>query len=78
VVRQIGSSGQTVATGLGLSGASLGEAVSRLEALARDVDPEQAIVLIEPAPEVPYQDVVTLHDACEGAGLKKVGLGGMK
>ena len=36
---------------------------------------EDAIILVQPAADVPYEDVVRVHAACSEAGYRKVGLG---
>jgi biopolymer transport protein ExbD len=37
--------------------------------------PSDVVVLLRPANDVPYEDVVLLHAACQQLGLTKVGLG---
>lgn len=64
----------TIATGLGLIAVPLEEMGARLEELAQSVTGEEAFVLLVPAPEVAYRDVVRLRDLCERAGLTDVGL----
>lgn len=56
-------------TGLPLDGlgAWLGE-------LARGVGPDRLVVAITPAPNVPYQDVVSAHEACAAAGIERTGI----
>lgn len=36
---------------------------------------DDAIILVQPAADVPYEDVVRVHAACSEAGYRKVGLG---
>lgn len=74
-VRLRAARGGVEAEGLGpgaLSGAALRE---RVERLARDLRGTEARVILEPARDVPYQDVVRVHDLFTGAGLDRVSLG---
>jgi biopolymer transport protein ExbD len=52
--------------------------VSQLEAALRPevtkAGPENIVVPIEVAPNVPYEDVVRVHEACDRLGIRKVGL----
>lgn len=36
---------------------------------------DDAIILVQPEADVPYEDVVRVHAACSEAGYRKVGLG---
>lgn len=66
--------GRTVVTGSTLQQASVGEVGPWLERFVRGAGAAEVVVLIQPAADVPYRDVVTVHDACEHAGAASVGL----
>lgn len=68
------SGGATVVNGLGLAGAPLDQAEAAIAALGADSAGANLIVTLRPAPDVPYRDVVRLHDACERAGITRVAL----
>ena len=61
--------GRTVATGSTLQQAGLAEVAPWLDTLVRGSGAAEVVVLLQPAADVPYRDVVTLHDACESAGV---------
>lgn len=73
-VALLAESGRTLATGLGLVGAPLADLERAIEDLGREAQGAGVIILLRPAPAVPYRDVIRVHDACERAGLTKVGL----
>jgi biopolymer transport protein ExbD len=54
--------------------ASIADLKQRLNDLARQNQPWRLVVLIDPRPTVPMQDVVTVHAACQALGIEKVGL----
>jgi biopolymer transport protein ExbD len=66
--------GRTLAKGPGLENATLGRLGERLKAFATEVPPKEALLVLSPAPDVPYQDVVTAHDLCVRAGFERIGL----
>jgi biopolymer transport protein ExbD len=74
VALRVGADGATVCDGLGLSGAPLDEGLSRLDLLASQVDPARAVLLVIPAPDVPYADIVRLLDAGARLGFSAAGL----
>lgn len=67
-------SGRTLATGVGLVGAPLADLERALDDLGREARGTGVIILLRPAAPVPYRDVIRVRDACERAGLTKVGL----
>jgi biopolymer transport protein ExbD len=67
--------GRTSASGLGLAGVGLDAMSNRIAALTGDVGADEIMIEIIPAPDVPYQDVIRVHDACERAGVDRVSLG---
>lgn len=67
--------GRTSATGLGLADAGLDAMGNRIAALTGEVGADEIMIEIIPAPDVPYQDVIRVHDACERAGVDRVSLG---
>jgi biopolymer transport protein ExbD len=66
--------GRTVTAGLGLTNASPDDVGLALRRLASDAGNTEVILLIRPAPDVPYRDVVRIHDECERAGITRIGL----
>lgn len=68
-------SGRTVVSGLGMERAPLGEITRRLADFKAAGASSSVIVVVIPAGDVPYQDVVIVHDACAGAGIANVRLG---
>lgn len=66
--------GRTVAAGLGAQPLTLEDLENQLGALSADAGGTGIMVLISPAPDVPYRDVVRVHDACTRAGITQVGL----
>ncbi|MEO0716498.1 MAG: biopolymer transporter ExbD [Planctomycetota bacterium] len=73
-VRLLRAGGQTLATGLGVSGVGLDRLAEAAAALGQRVDIADAIVVVIPSGDVPYEDVVRVHDACLGAGLTRVAI----
>lgn len=67
---------ETLATGLGVERAPLATLPGRLAAFTRGTAVDQIEVMIRPAPEVPYEDVVRVHEACAAVGIEKIALGG--
>lgn len=65
----------TLITGLGMERAPLPEISRRLQEFKAAGASESLIVVVAPAGEVPYQDVVLVHDACARAGIQNVRLG---
>lgn len=54
--------------------ASITELKQRLNQLVGLHQAWRLVVLIDPQPNVPMQDVVTVHAACQSLGIEKVGL----
>lgn len=69
-----GADGRTVAEGEGFGTLDLGSLGARLEELARGAAKGDLVLLVSPAPGVPYGDVIRVHDAATSAGWGKVGL----
>ena len=67
-----GASGRTVIDGLGMRSGTLDELATRLSDLAGDQS--EMAILIKPSPDVPFADVVAVHDRVEAAGIHRVGL----
>jgi biopolymer transport protein ExbD len=61
--------GRTVVTGSTLQQAGIDEVAPWLAQFVRGAGAAEIVVLLQPAADVPYRDVVTLHDACEAAGV---------
>ncbi len=66
---------RTIVTGLGMERVGLGEVSQRLQAFADAGAADTIIVVVSPDGDVPYQDVVIVHDACAKAGVPNVRLG---
>ncbi len=75
VLRMVRESGRTVVSGLGMERVPLGEITRRLADFKSAGASASVIVVVAPAGDVPYQDVVIVHDACAGAGISNVRLG---
>ncbi|MBL0922656.1 MAG: biopolymer transporter ExbD [Phycisphaerales bacterium] len=66
---------RTLVTGLGMDRVGLGDISRRLQDFADADASDSIIVVVAPDGDVPYQDVVILHDACAKAGIANVRLG---
>ncbi len=77
VVLDVDAGGRTTAScaALQADGQPLEAVIERLGAFSRDEDTESLQVLIKPTSRVPYRDVVRVHEACEAAGIARVGIG---
>jgi len=72
-----GEDGNTLFTGLGTdptTGEDIGAFSARLGEFARATDKSKIVVVLAPAPDVPYRDVVAAHEACAAAGIERFGL----
>jgi biopolymer transport protein ExbD len=56
--------------------ASISDLKQRLNQLVAQHQAWRLVVLIDPRPNVPMQDVITVHAACQILGIEKVGLAG--
>lgn len=75
-VRLVRDGSVTRATGLGVRDATLEALAAAARGLGGRVEFDDAVVVIVPAGDVPYEDVVAVHDACLGAGLARVSIVG--
>lgn len=64
----------TTASGAGLENAPLGALLERLAAIAAESPPEDTSIVLRPGPDVPYEDLVQIHEACQTLGIVKVGM----
>jgi biopolymer transport protein ExbD len=71
----VGSNGRTVVNGLGLVNVTIAEVARRLDDLVKAGFDSSVIVIVAPARDVPYQDVVLVHDAAARAGISNIRLG---
>lgn len=69
-----GEGGTTLASGFGLREAPIAALCDRITAGAAQGDPDEMLIVIRPDPSVPYEDIVRVHEACERAGVSRVGL----
>lgn len=65
----------TLVSGLGMDRVGIADVARRLEDFARAGAADAIIVVVAPDLDVPYQDVVLVHDACARAGVRNVRLG---
>jgi biopolymer transport protein ExbD len=65
---------QPIATLGVLTGLTLDQLDAKIEEDAKRATPDNVVVLIAPAPTVPYDAVVRVHEMCARAGVTKVGL----
>lgn len=70
-----GPGGRTVVNGMGLANVGIDAVAERLDAIVRAGFDASVIVVVAPAPTVPYQDVVLIHDAAARAGITNIRLG---
>ncbi|MGD9692690.1 MAG: ExbD/TolR family protein [Phycisphaerales bacterium] len=75
VLRLRRAGGVTVVSGLGMESAPLAEVDRKLSDFAQAGAGDGLIVIVAPSGDVPYQDVVIVHDSCAKAGLQNVRLG---
>lgn len=67
--------GATVASGQGLSEAGLEAMIAAVERAARqagDNVQETVEVVLRPSGQVPYRDLIRMHEACQQAGIERV------
>jgi biopolymer transport protein ExbD len=65
---------QTLATVGVLTGLTMDQLDAKIAEEAKRATPDNVVVLIDPAPGVPYDDVVKVHEMCARAGVTKAGL----
>jgi biopolymer transport protein ExbD len=75
LLRLVREGRRTLVTGMGMERAGLGDVSARLQDFAAAGAGESIIVIVSPEGNVPYQDVVIVHDACAKAGIPNVRLG---
>lgn len=77
VVLDADDQGATIAASVALQieKGSLQRVLDRIASFPRGKETETMEVLIKPSPRVAYRDVVRVHEACEGVGIIKVGIG---
>ncbi|MGP1309908.1 MAG: ExbD/TolR family protein [Phycisphaerales bacterium] len=75
ILRMTVQSGRTVVNGMGLANVSIAEIADRLDTLVKAGFDASVIVVVAPARDVPYQDVVLVHDAAGRAGITNIRLG---
>lgn len=74
ITLRVDESGKTLANGLGKEGLDIPQMLAAVEAFAEGTAKDKIEVLIRPAPNVPYRDVVRLHEGCEKTGIGRVGV----
>lgn len=73
---RLGPGGVTRVSGLGLVDATLEQLDAHLAEFARRVDPGAILLVVSPAADVPYADVVRVRDRCGQVGMEAVALAG--
>lgn len=71
----VGAGGRTRVDGMGLSDVGIETVADRLDAIVKAGFDASVIVVVAPASNVPYQDVVLVHDAAARAGITNIRLG---
>ncbi|MFG0283155.1 MAG: ExbD/TolR family protein [Phycisphaerales bacterium JB039] len=71
-----GADGRTVISGIGDDIAGAATMDDWVRAALGGLDNESLVILIDPEPDVPYEDVVALHDALTRAGVGRIALAG--
>ncbi|MBL8763290.1 MAG: biopolymer transporter ExbD [Phycisphaerae bacterium] len=66
--------GRTVVTGLDLKDAPLESFLNRLREFASGTQASKITVIAFPAPNIPYRDVVRLHEVCHSIGITRTGV----
>lgn len=74
VALSVSREGHTVATGVGLEGAAMNPLVAALAAFAEGTATDRIVLIITAEADVPYRDVVRVHDAATRLGIEKVAL----
>lgn len=69
-----GEDGATVVTGLGLDAAPVRELERRLREYSAAGAAEGMRLVVEPARDAPYQDVIRVYDLCRRSGVDEVSL----
>lgn len=75
VLRLTREGGTTLVSGLGMQRVGISDVNARLQDFAQADAADSIIVIVTPDHNVPYQDVVLVHDACARAGVTNVRLG---
>ena len=70
----LSADGRTMVQTQGFDPAPIADLPARLADLARGTSPDDIVLVIRAAPDVPYNDVIRAHDAATAAGITKVGL----
>ncbi|MCK6475602.1 MAG: biopolymer transporter ExbD [Phycisphaerales bacterium] len=66
--------GVCVVNGAGLDKADLGSLQELLRSRAAESGAENVALLVTPDPDVPYLDLVRIHELCHALGITKIGL----
>ena len=74
VVLTLSHENKTMAAVGGLPGLSMEQLDAKLAEETKRAKRSNIVVLIDPAPEVPYDDVVRVHEMCARLGISKAGL----
>ncbi len=69
----LGEGGRARCDGLGVTNASLDQAIARLGSFVEGVELERVVVAIDPTDAAPYEAIVRLHEACARLKIRRVG-----
>lgn len=72
VVLVVGPDGITRVSGFGVEDAPVGTFISRMTEIVTPLAPDKIVVFVEASDNVPYEDVVRVHESCTGLGIEKV------
>ncbi len=70
----LSAQGRSVINGPGIKDGDLDALQRNLAEQAKGTDPENLALLVTPAPDIPYADIVRIHEICHGLGITKIGL----
>ncbi len=70
----LGPGGASVVKGAGLDGASLEALRDLLTQKAGAAGAQNVALLVTPAPDVPYSEIVKMHEMCHALGITKIGM----
>lgn len=75
IALSLGPDGKSIYTGLGDAPHAIDTFAARIADFAKGTPTGRIIVVVSPASDVPYSDVITIHEACAAAGIERVGIG---
>jgi biopolymer transport protein ExbD len=67
--------GRVLYTGVGATAQPMSTLAARIADFAKGTTTGKIVVVVNPSPDVPYDDVIAVHEACAAAGIERVGIG---